>query len=88
MLISTIVAVAVGLTPVKDLGSPQLLQVDESRIAKQVGRFTQSAGKNGSTKVRGFDRLGRSYELAIDSKGHVEGQVGDWSVTFDVKDAA
>ncbi len=88
MLMSTILAVALGITPVKDLGSPQLVQVDEARIGKQVGRFTQRVGKDGKTHVRGFDRLGRSYELAIDSKGHVEGRVGDWNVTFDVKDAA
>jgi hypothetical protein len=88
MLISTIVAVAVGITPVKEFRSPQLVQVDEARIAEEVGRFTQSVGKDGATRVRGFDRLGRTYELSIDSKGHVEGRVGDWSVTFDVKDAA
>ena len=88
MLMSTIVAVAVGITPVKELGSPQQIQVDEARIGEQVGRFTQRVGKDGKTHVRGFDRLGRSYELAIDSKGHVEGRVGDWNVTFDVKDAA
>lgn len=88
MLMSTIVAVAVGITPVRESGSPQLVQVDEARIAEQVGRFTQEARKDGSTRVRGFDRLGRAYELAIDSKGHVQGHVGDWLVTFDVKDAA
>ena len=88
MLMSTIVAVAVGITPVKDSSSPQMVQVDERRIAEQVGKFTQETRKDGSTRVRGFDRLGRAYELAIDSKGHVQGHVGDWLVTFDVKDAA
>lgn len=88
MLMSTIVAVAVGITPVKEQGSPQLVQVDEAKIAQQVGRFTQEVRKDGSTRVHGFDRLGRAYELAIDTKGHVQGHVGDWVVTFDVKDAA
>jgi hypothetical protein len=88
MLISTIVAVAVGITPIKESGSPQLVQVDEAKIAEQVGRFTQETRKDGSTRVRGFDRLGRAYELAVDSKGHVQGHVGDWVVTFDVKEAA
>jgi hypothetical protein len=88
MLLSTVVAVAVGITPVKESASPQLIQVDEARIAEQVGRFTQELRRDGSTRVRGFDRLGRAYELAIDSKGHVQGHVGDWNVTFDVKDAA
>ncbi len=88
MLLSTVVAVAVGVAPIKEVGTPQLVHVDEARIAAQVGRFTQSLGKNGTTHVRGFDRLGRAYDLAIDSKGHVQGQVGDWNVTFDVRDAA
>jgi hypothetical protein len=88
MLLSTIVAVAVGVAPVKEAGAPQFIRVDEARIAAQVGHFTQSLGKDGTTHVRGFDRLGRAYELAIDSNGHVQGQVGDWNVTFDVKDAA
>lgn len=88
MLISTIVAVALGVAPVKESNETQRVEIDESRIAAQVGRYTQSLGKDGKTHVRGFDRLGRSYDLAIDSRGHVEGRVGDFNVTFDVKDAA
>ena len=88
MLISTIVAVALGVTPVKDSRAPQLVQIDQARVTAQVGRYKQSQDKDGKTHVRGFDRLGRSYDLAIDAAGHVEGRVGDWNVTFDVRDPA
>jgi hypothetical protein len=87
MLISAIVAVALGLTPVKESKSPQLVQVDD-KVAAEVGRYTQSVGKDGRTHVYGYDRLGRAYDLAIDGKGHVEGQVGNWYVTFDAADPA
>jgi hypothetical protein len=86
MLISTIVAVALGVTPVKESRSPQLVQVDEARIALQVGRYQQSRDKDGKMHVRGFDQLGRAYDLAIDATGHVDGRVGDWNVSFDVRD--
>lgn len=87
MMMSAVVAVALGLTPVTESKSPQLVQVDD-RIAAKVGRYKQFTGKDGKTHVRGFDRLGRAYDLAIDSKGHVQGDVGNWYVTFDVRDAA
>ena len=87
MIISAVLAVALGLTPVKDSAAPQFVVVDD-KVAAQVGRYMQTVGKDGRTHVRGFDRLGRAYEIAIDSKGHVEGQVGDWYVTYDISDAA
>jgi hypothetical protein len=77
-----------GLTPVQDSKSPQLVRVDETKIAAQVGRYTQTIDKYGKTRVRGFDRLGRPYDLAIDGNGHVQGEVGIWYVSFDIKDAA
>lgn len=87
MLISAVVAVALGLTPVKESNSPQLVQVDE-KVAAQIGRYKQFVGKDGKTHVYGYDRLGRQYDLSIDPKGHVEGAVGNWYVTFDAADAA
>ena len=88
MLISAVVAVALGLTPANESKTPQLIQIDEAKIAVQIGRYEQFQGKDGKTHVRGFDRLGRAYDLAIDSKGHVQGQVGFWDVTFDVSEPA
>lgn len=87
MVISAVVAVALGLAPIEDVGKPQLIQVDRS-MAEAIGRYTQFVDKAGRTHVRGFDRLGRAYDLTIYSNGHVQGQAGSWDVSFDVKDAA
>ena len=87
MMVSAVVAVALGLTPVKESSAPQLVIVDE-KITAKIGRYTQSIGRDGKTHVRGFDRLGRAYDLAIDGNGHVSGEVGHWEVTFDVADPA
>jgi hypothetical protein len=87
MMISAVVAVALGLTPVKDSSQPQIVRVDEE-ISARIGRYKQFTDRNGTTHVRGFDQLGHAYDIAIDSKGHVRGDVGIWYVTFDVADAA
>lgn len=88
MIISAIVAVAVGVAPVEFSTAPQTVKFDERKIAGQVGPYAQSVRKDGSTEVRGFDRLGRPYDLTITANGHVTGRVGSWDVTFDVSDAA
>lgn len=88
MMISAIVAVALGVAPVNESKLPQLVTIDETKIASQIGRYKQSAGKDGKMHVRGYDRLGRAYDLAIDSNGHVSGEVGNLYVTFDVADPA
>ena len=88
MMMSAVVAVALGLTPVKDSTSTQVVTFDEAQIGRQIGRYRQFTGKDGKTHVRGFDRLGRPYDLAIDSNGHVTGEGGNWYVTFDVRDTA
>lgn len=83
MMMSTILAVALGLTPVKEDGRPQVVQVGAD-ATQQIGRYTQTVDRRGLTHVRGFDRLGREYELTLDGKGKVEGTVGPWSVRFQV----
>lgn len=88
MLISAIVAVALGLPPVKDSSATQIVRFDETRIAADVGRYRQTVSKGGKTRVRGVDRRGRTYDLTLDSNGHVEGEVGMMQVTFNVADAA
>ncbi|MGE5563176.1 MAG: hypothetical protein ACM3ZV_07680 [Bacillota bacterium] len=82
MIISAVLAVALGIAPVKDSRSPQLVQVDEAKVAAQIGRYEQFVGKDGKTHIRGFDRAGRSYDLTIDRNNHVQGQVGDWYVDY------
>lgn len=84
MIISAVVAVALGVAPVKDGASAQFIAVDEATIARQIGRYETYISKDGLTHVRGFDRQGRAYDLSIDSKGHVEGSAGNWDVSFDV----
>ena len=88
MIISTVLAVALGIAPVKDSRSPQYVQVDEAQVAAEIGRYEQFVGKDGKTHIRGFDRLGRSYDLTIDSNNHVQGQVGDWYVEYSFAEAA
>ena len=85
MLMSAVLAVAFGLTPVTESKSPQLIQVDAATL-KDVGRYKQYVGKDGKTHLRGFDPMGRHYESAIDSNGHVDGNVGERVVSFDVAD--
>jgi len=88
MMIGTVVAIALGLTPVTESKSPQTVAVDETKIAAKIGHYKQYAGKDGKTYVRGFDRAGRAYDLSIDTNGHVQGRVGNMDITFDVRDAA
>jgi hypothetical protein len=88
MMMSAVIAVALGIVPVTDNGPPQLVRFDQSEIARQIGRYSLSLRKDGKTRVSGFDRLGRAYDLTLDASGHVDGSVGDMIVTFDVADAA
>jgi hypothetical protein len=87
MIMGAVVAVALGLAPVKESSEPQVVNFDEN-IAAQIGRYQQSTGKDGKTHIRGFDRLGHGYDLTIDANGHVQGTAGDMYVTFNVKDPA
>lgn len=82
MLMSTVVAVALGFAPVKQDG---LVAGDYSAI---VGQYSRSIDRKGRTHARGFNRLtGTPYDVAMDKDGNVEAKVGDWTVTFQVKDA-
>lgn len=88
MIISAVLAVALGLTPVRETNEPQVVSFDESRISAQLGSYRRSVRNDGSIEVSGYDRSGRAYKLTISSNGHVTGEVGDWDVTFDFKTAA
>jgi hypothetical protein len=87
MMMSTILAVALGMAPVKEDGRPQLVQVDP-QTEQMVGRYSQTIDRRGRTHVRGSDRLGREYELTLDGRGNVDGTVGPWSVSFHVSEAS
>ncbi|GAA3903626.1 hypothetical protein GCM10022276_22860 [Sphingomonas limnosediminicola] len=86
MMMTTIVAVALGFAPVTQDGSVQPASDNYSNI---VGRYSQTIERDGKTLLRGSNRVtGAHYELTVDPAGRVEGTVGDWYVTFQAKDAA
>lgn len=88
MMMNTVLAVALGLTPVNLNGAPHTIRVDDSALA-QVGRYTQSVDKQGRTHLSGFDRrTGAPYDFTVDNAGNVQGTVGAWVVTFNVKGAS
>lgn len=81
MLVSTIVAITLGMAPVNENG---IVSGDYSGI---VGRFSQTVDRSGTTHVRGFHRLtGAPYEITIDKNGSVEGNVGEMTITFQIRD--
>jgi hypothetical protein len=82
MLMSTVVAVALGFAPVNQDG---LVTGDYSAM---VGTYSQSVDARGNIHARGFNRLtGAPFDVTMDKAGNVEAEVGDWMVTFRVRDA-
>ena len=87
MMMTTVLAVALGLAPVKDDGRAQLVRV-EPQAEQMIGRYSQTIDARGRTHVHGFDRLGRPYELTLDGHGNVEGTVGPWSIAYHVSEGS
>jgi len=85
MLMSAVLAVALGLTPTVETEAPQLVQVDAETI-RDIGRYKQTIAKDGKTHLIGWDPMGRHYNISIDANGHVRGEVGDHVVSFDVSE--
>ena len=82
MLMSTIVAVVLGMAPVAQDGT---VTGDYSNI---VGRYSQTVDKRGTTRLTGFHRVtGAPFEITIDKDGNVEGEVGDMVITFRAREA-
>lgn len=85
-MMTTIVAVALGLTPVGHDGTVQPVNDDQAR---QIGRFSETTDDTGTTHLTGVNRdTGESFYLTVNPYGRVEGSVGNWSVTFQVSKAA
>jgi hypothetical protein len=85
MITATIIAVALGMTPV-DADKPA--QVVSGNYETLVGRYSQSTDRHGTTFVRGFDpRNGAPYELTINSRGDVEADIAEHVVNFRVQPA-
>jgi hypothetical protein len=86
MLMTTVVAVALGLAPVKPDGTVAPSRDDYATI---VGRYSQTIDPIGTKHARGYDRLtGAPYDVSIDKDGNVEGTVGSWYIELHVKDPA
>ena len=82
---STILAVALGLTPVQD---GQVVRLNAAAITRQIGRFAEVTDRQGVRHLRGFDVHGRPYEVTVDHNGRVEAVIGGQVVEFTVADAS
>lgn len=81
-MMSTIVAVALGLTPVNADGTVQPIS---EREAHMIGRYSEFIDDTGTTHLRGMNRMtGELFDLTVNPQGRVEGSVGGWVVTFQV----
>ena len=89
MIMNAVLAVALGLAPVKPGQQVQVIQYEPSAYAGLIGRYNQSTDKRGTTHLTGFDRLtGRPFDIAVARDGRVEGSVGEMYVTFTVSEGA
>ena len=89
MIMNAVLAVALGLAPVKTGQEVQVIQYNPSAYAGLIGRYNQSTDRTGTTHLSGFDRLsGRPFDIAVASNGRVEGTVGEMYVTFNVSEGA
>jgi hypothetical protein len=84
MLMSTVVAVALGIAPVNHDGSVAVASKDYSG---EVGHYTQVVDRRGTTHVRGRDGRGRPYELIVSKSGYVEASVGERDISFRVEES-
>ena len=85
MLMTTVVAVALGLTPVKD----DSLHRVSGDYSKAVGQYSKTVSPNGAVRLKGYSPAARAnYDIIVHKNGDVEGAVGAWTVTFHVSDDA
>ena len=88
MIMNAVLAVALGLAPVKPGQEVQTIQYNPTEYAGLIGRYSQSTDRRGVTHLRGFDRVtGRPFDIAVASNGQVEGTVGETYITFHVSEA-
>jgi hypothetical protein len=86
-MMSTIVAVALGLAPIGHDGTVQPVSDDQARSA--IGRFSETTDDTGTTHLTGMNRkTGEQFYLTVNPFGRVEGSVGNWAVAFQVSKAA
>jgi hypothetical protein len=82
MIMATVVAVALGVAPLKENGAAELVAGDYSA---QIGRYSQRIDVRGVTHLSGFSpRDGAPFDITVAPDGHVEATVGDRYVTFEI----
>ena len=89
MIMNAVLAVALGLAPVKPGVDRQVIQYNSTDYAGLIGRCRQSTDRRGVTHLTGYDRLtGRPFDITVASNGRVEGTVGEMYITFNVSEAS
>jgi hypothetical protein len=84
VFISTVVAVALGITPLNDFGRLPIA----ADYASQVGHYQSFVDRHGVTHIKGSDRRGIPYDLVMDKRGYVEATFGERVITFRVQEAS
>ena len=85
-IMTTVIAVALGLAPVPADGTVAHVGADTE---KMIGRYSETVDDTGTTHLRGLNRrTGQLYHLTVNPHGRVEGSVGDWVVSFQVRPSA
>jgi len=85
-MMTTIIGVALGLTPVPANGNVAPLTKADKQM---IGRYSETVDDTGTTHLRGMNRLtGELFHITINPYGRVEGSVGDEIVSFHVKRAS
>ena len=86
MIITTVIAVALGLAPI-DARQPETVVTGDYDGA--VGRYSQRVDGHGVIHLRGFHpQTGALYEMTINPTGTVDGDVGEHEIHFNVRSAA
>ena len=81
-MMTTIIGVALGLTPVPADGAVVPISTQHE---ERIGRFSETTDDTGTTHLTGFDRnTGRAFHITVNPYGRVEGTAGDWEVSFQV----
>ena len=89
MIMNAVLAVALGLAPVKPGLETQVIQFNPTDYSGLIGRYQQSTDRRGTTHLVGYDRLtGRPFDIAVAKNGRVEGTVGETYNTFTVSEGA
>jgi len=84
-MMTTIISVALGFTPVQHDGVVQPISKQDEAL---IGKFTESVDDTGTTHLRGVNRkTGELFHITVNPHGRVVGSVGSSTVTFWAKPA-